>query len=135
MIPLGASGPLLQSPLNTISLASLLTVALTALIAVFYSILRGKLRPESAIRELREDRDARVEEVRKDRDERLAEAARQIEMWHNSLLIAEEARRSQEALLRETTIEVGKTVQHVIQALHEARVQAQADDGHLTGEH
>lgn len=130
MIPLGAGSPLLQSPLNTISLASLLTVALTALIAVFYSIVRGKLRPESAIRELREDRDARVEEVRKDRDERLAEAARQIEMWHNSLLIAEEARRSQEALLRETTIEVGKTVQHVIQALHEARVQAQ-DDGHL----
>lgn len=132
MIPLAASGSVFQGPLNTVSMASLLTVALTALIAVFYSILRGKLRPESAVREIREDRDARVEEVRRDRDERLAEAAKQIEMWHKSLMIAEEARRSQEALLRETTIEVGKTVQHVIQALNEARIQAQVDrDSHL----
>jgi AraC-like DNA-binding protein len=129
-----------QGQLNAISLASLLSIALAALLAVFYSILRGKLRPESTVREIREDRDARVEEARKDRDERLAEASKQIEMWHSSLLIAEEARRSQEALLRETTMEVGKTVQHVINALQEARLQAQGerrdpDPTIPTGEH
>lgn len=117
----------INTTLSNVSLASLLTVALTALLAVFYSIMRGKLRPESSVKEIREDRDARVEEARRDRDERLAEAAKQIEMWHNSLLVAEEARRSQEALLRETTIEVGKTVQHVIQALNEARIQAHGE--------
>lgn len=139
MILSAGGGSVMQGPLNAISLASLLTIALTALLAVFYSILRGKLRPESVIREIREDRDARVEEVRKDRDERLEEAARQIEMWHSSLVIAEEARRSQEALLRETTMEVGKTVQQVINALQEARLQAQGElnqESHLpTKEH
>jgi len=124
---LAAGGGGVQGPLNAVSLASLLSIALTALLVVFYSILRGRLRPEATIREIREDRDARIEEARKDRDDRLAEAAKQIEMWHNSLMIAEEARRSQEALLRETTMEVGKTVQYVINALQEARLRAQGE--------
>lgn len=111
--------------LNTPTLATLLALAITILAAVFYSMLRGKLRPESALKEVREDRDARVREVREDRDSRLAEANQQIEMWKNAHTEAEAARRSQEALLRETTMEIGRTVQHVIGALQEARLQAQ----------
>lgn len=110
--------------LSTPTLATLLGIAVTALLAVFYAILRGKLRPESSIKDAREDRDARIAEARADRDTRLAEAARQIEMWKSAYDKAEEARRSQEALLRETTMEIGRTVQHVIGALQEARSQA-----------
>lgn len=123
--------------LNTPTLATLLSTTIVALTAVFYSILRGKLRPESALKEVREDRDARVTEARADRDARLAEAARQIEMWKNAYEVAEEARRSQEALLRETTMEIGKTVQHVIGALQEARLQAREENGRVgfTGEY
>ena len=110
--------------LNTPTLATLLGLAITTLLAVFYSMLRGKLRPESGLREARDDRDARVAEARADRDARLLEAARQIEMWKNAYEVAEEARRSQEVLLRETTMEIGRTVQHVIGALQEARAQA-----------
>lgn len=110
--------------LNTPTLATLLGLSITTLIAVFYSMLRGKLRPETALKEARDDRDARVAEVRADRDARLLEAARQIEMWKSAYEVAEEARRSQEVLLRETTMEIGRTVQHVIGALQEARTQA-----------
>lgn len=110
--------------LNTPTLATLLALAITTLVAVFYSMLRGKLRPETALKEARDDRDARVNEVRADRDARLLEAARQIEMWKNAYEVAEEARRSQEVLLRETTMEIGRTVQHVIGALQDARAQA-----------
>lgn len=110
--------------LNAPTTAGLLGTALTALLVVFYSMLRGKLRPESAMREVREDRDTRVAEARADRDARLAEAALQIEMWKSAHRLSEEARRSQEALLRETTVEIGRTVQHVIGALQEARLQA-----------
>lgn len=113
-----------QGVLNTPTLATLLATSILALTAVFYAMLRGKLRPESALKEVREDRDARVAEARADRDARLAEAAVQIEMWKSAHNVAEEARRSQEALLRETTMEIGKTVQHVIGALQEARLQA-----------
>lgn len=111
--------------LNTPTLATLLATSLLALTAVFYSMLRGKLRPESALKEVREDRDARVREAREDRDARLAEAARQIESLQKAYDLTEEARRNQEALLRETTMEIGKTVQHVIGALQDARLQAQ----------
>lgn len=114
--------------LNTPTLASLLGASIFALTAVFYAMLRGKLRPESALKEVREDRDARVLEAREDRDARLAEARQQIEMWKTAHTQAEEARRSQEALLRETTLEIGRTVQHVIGALQEARLQAQGWD-------
>lgn len=110
--------------ISTPTLATLLSTAIVALMAVFYSILRGKLRPESALKEVRDDRDTRVAEARADRDARLAEASHQIEMWKHAYEVAEEARRSQEALLRETTMEIGKTVQHVIGALQEARLQA-----------
>lgn len=110
--------------LNTPTLATLLGLAITTLLAVFYSMLRGKLRPESGLKEARDDRDARVAEARADRDARLLEAARQIEMWKSAYEVAEEARRSQEVLLRETTMEIGRTVQHVIGALQEARTQA-----------
>lgn len=110
--------------LNTPTLATLLGLSITTLMAVFYSMLRGKLRPENALKEARDDRDARVAEVRADRDARLLEAARQIEMWKSAYEVAEEARRSQEVLLRETTMEIGRTVQHVIGALQEARTQA-----------
>lgn len=113
--------------LNTPTLAGLLALSISILAAVFYSMLRGKLRPESALKEAREDAASRVAEARQDRDDRLAEAARQIEMWKNAYDLAEEARRSQEALLRETTMEIGRTVQHVIGALQEARVQAERD--------
>lgn len=111
--------------LNTPTLASLLGAAILALTAVFYSMLRGKLRPESALKEVREDRDARVREAREYRDARLAEASRQIESLQKAYDLAEEARRSQEALLRETTLEIGRTVQNVLGALQEARLQAQ----------
>lgn len=111
--------------LNTPTLASLLGAAIFALTAVFYAMLRGKLRPESALKEVREDRDARVREAREDRDARLAEANQQVQIWKVAFENAEEARRSQEALLRETTLEIGRTVQHVIGALQEARLQAQ----------
>lgn len=110
--------------LNTPTLATLLGLAITTLVAVFYSMLRGKLRPETALKEARDDRDARVAEARADRDARLLEATRQIEMWKNAYEVAEEARRSQEVLLRETTMEIGRTVQHVIGALQDARAQA-----------
>lgn len=110
-----------MSTLNPPTLAGLLATAIVALTTVFYSILRGKLRPESAFKEVREDRDARVAEARADRDARLEEANRQIAAWKSAFDIAEEARRSQEALLRETTMEIGKTVQHVLAALNEAR--------------
>lgn len=110
--------------LNTPTLATLLGTAIIALTAVFYAMLRGKLRPESALKEVREDRDARVAEARADRDTRLADAAKQVEMWKTAFENAEAARRSQEALLRETTMEIGRTVQHVIGALQEARLQA-----------
>lgn len=99
-------------------------MAITTLVAVFYSMLRGKLRPENALKEARDDRDARVQEARADRDARLLDAARQIEMWKHAYEVAEEARRSQEVLLRETTMEIGRTVQHVIGALQDARTQA-----------
>lgn len=110
--------------LNTPTLATLLGTAIFVLTAVFYAMLRGKLRPESALKEVREDRDARVAEARADRDTRLADAAKQVEMWKTAFENAETARRSQEALLRETTMEIGRTVQHVIGALQEARLQA-----------
>lgn len=110
--------------LNTPTLATLLATSILALTAVFYAMLRGKLRPESALKEVREDRDARVAEARADRDARLAEAARQIESLQKAYDLTEEARRAQEVLLRETTMEIGKTVQHVIGALQEARLQA-----------
>lgn len=113
--------------LNAPSLATLLGTAILALTAVFYAMLRGKLRPESALKEVREDRDARVAEARADRDNRLADAAKQVEMWKSAFENAEEARRSQEALLRETTMEIGRTVQHVIGALQEARLQARGE--------
>lgn len=115
--------------LNTPTLAGLLALSISILAAVFYSMLRGKLRPESALKEAREDAASRVGEARQDRDDRLAEAARQIDMWKNAYELAEEARRSQEALLRETTMEIGRTVQHVIGALQDARAQAERD-GH-----
>lgn len=121
---ISAAGETSVGPLNTPTLATLLATALIALIAVFYSMLRGKLRPESALKEVRDDRDSRVAEARADRDARLEEARRQIEMWKDAYALAEEARRSQEVLLRETTMEIGRTVQHVIGALQEARVQA-----------
>src|SRR5690606_10105799 len=70
--------------LNTPTLASLLGAAILALTAVFYSMLRGKLRAEAALREVREDRDARVREAREDREARLAEASRQIERLQNA---------------------------------------------------
>jgi hypothetical protein len=126
-----ALAPTSGSPgaLGTSSLAALLSSAIVALLAVFYAILRGKLRPENALKELREDRDARVAEARSDRDIRLAELAKQVEMWKDAHGLAEEARRSQEALLRETTMEIGRTVQHVIGALQEARVQAREEWG------
>lgn len=115
--------------LNTPTLAGLLGTAITALIAVFYAILRGKLRPESAVRDAREDRDARIAEAREDRDARLQEARAQIEMWQQAHAVSEEARRSQEALLRESTMEIGKTVQHVLDAFDQARRWAHdADD-------
>ncbi len=82
------------------------------------------------MKETREDRDSRVAEVRKDRDDRLAEAARQIEMWKDAYGLAEEARRAQEALLRETTMEIGRTVQHVIGALQDARTQTREINGY-----
>lgn len=110
-----------MSTLGPPTLASLLGTSILALTAVFYAILRGKLRPESAMKEVREDRDARVAEARADRDARVAEANAQVAMWKDAFAIAEEARRSQEALLRETTMEIGRTVQHVISALNEAR--------------
>lgn len=113
--------------LNTPTLASLLALSITIISVVVYSTIRGKIRPESALKEVREDRDARVAEARQDRDERLADAARQIEMWKNAYELAEQARRDQEALLRETTMEIGRTVQHVIGALQEARLQAERD--------
>lgn len=104
--------------LNTPTLATLLGTAIFALVAVFYAMLRGKLRPESALREVREDRDAR-----------LAEVARQIETLQKAYELSEEARRTQEALLRETTMEIGKTVQGVLSALQEARLQAREEWG------
>lgn len=114
--------------LNTPTLASLLGAAIFALTAVFYAMLRGKLRPESALREVREDRDARVREAREDRDARMAEAKQQIENLQKAYELAEAARRSQEALLRDSTLEIGRTVQHVISALQEARLQARGSD-------
>lgn len=115
--------------LSTPTLASLLGASIFALTAVFYAMLRGKLRPESALKEVREDRDARVREAREDRDARLAEAKQQVEMWKNAFENAEAARRSQEGLLRDTTMEIGKTVQHVIGSLNEARMQARWETG------
>ena len=120
----GSSGP---GVLNTPTLATLLATSIVVLTAVFYAMLRGKLRPESALKEVREDRDTRVAEARTDRDNRLAEAAKQVEMWKTAFENAESARRSQEALLRETTMEIGKSVQHVIGALQEARLQAREE--------
>lgn len=113
--------------LNTPTLATLLALTITILAAVFYAMLKGKLRPESALREVREDRDARVAEARADRDARLAEAKAQIEDLRSAYKLTEEARRSQEALLRETTMEIGRTVQHVIGALQDARLQAREE--------
>lgn len=120
----GGSPPLLGTP----TLATLLSAAITALVAVFYAILRGKLRPESAVKEAREDRDARIAEAREDRDARLQEARQQIEMWQKAHATSEEARRSQEALLRESTMEIGKTVQHVLDAFDQARRWARSAD-------
>lgn len=123
--PSSAGGVLLGTPI----LATLLSTSVTALVAVFYAILRGKLRPESAVKEAREDRDARIAEARQDRDARLQEARQQIEMWQKAHATSEEARRSQEALLRESTMEIGKTVQHVLDAFDQARRWAHdADD-------
>lgn len=123
--PSPSSGPVAEvvGQLNATSLSALLGIAIMALMVVFYSVVRGKLRPESAIKDAREDRDARVLEARADRDMRVLEANKQAEMWKQAFDTAEEARRSQEALLRETTMEIGKTVQHVIGALQEARQQ------------
>lgn len=126
-----ASGP---GVMNAPTLASLLATAILALTAVFYAMLRGKLRPESALKEVREDRDARVAEARADRDARLAEAKEQIETLRKAYELAEAARRSQEGLLRETTMEIGRTVQHVIGALQEARFQARERDPRDPGE-
>lgn len=124
----GDGGGVGMNPLNFSSMAGLLAISMTALIAVFYSILRGKLRPESAVLEARQDRDARVAEARQDRDDRLREAQEQIVNLRQAHQTSEEARRSQEALLRESTMEIARTVQHVLNAFNEARSMAQRDD-------
>ena len=110
--------------LSAPTLGGLLIVSVTALVAVFYSVMRGKLRSEASLKEIREDCNKRVDEARADRDARLEEARLQIEMWKNAHENSEASRRSQEALLRETTMEIGRTVQYIIVALQEARLQA-----------
>jgi hypothetical protein len=119
--------PVPTGALSNPTLATLLGLAIFAMLAVFYAMLRGKLRPESTVKDIQALAEARIAEVRADRDARLAEAAMQIQMWKDAHAISEEARRAGEALLRETTLEIGRSVQHVIGALQEARTNARME--------
>jgi hypothetical protein len=119
--------PVPTGALSNPTLATLLGLAIFAMLAVFYAMMRGKLRPESTVKDVQALAEARIAEVRADRDARLAEAAAQIQMWKDAHAISEEARRAGEVLLRETTLEIGRSVQHVIGALQEARTNARLE--------
>lgn len=120
-----------QSPLSNISLAWLLGVSITALLTVVYALIRGKLRPEAAVHEIREDRDSRIAEARTDRDNRLEEAARTIEHYKAAFENIAELNRSQEILLRESVTEIGKQLEHVITSLQSARnIARERESGH-----
>lgn len=111
----------IQTPLSNVSLAWLLGVSITTLVAVVYALIRGRLRPEAAIHEIRADRDARIAEARTDRDNRLEEAARQIEHYKQAFEHALEINKAQEALLRDSITEIGKQIEHLINSLQDAR--------------
>lgn len=118
-----------QGPLNTVTLGTLLSVTVTVLMAVVYALIRGKLRPESVVREIREDRDARIAEARSDRDTRLEEAAKLIEMYRTAWEQEQRRAEAQEIQLNKSLQEIGDQVSYVISSLHDARHLAQQRGG------
>lgn len=111
--------------LNTPTLSVLLTLSISILVAVFYAMLKGNLRSKASVDESLAAAEARVAEARADRDARVAEAMQAVLMWKSAYDIVEDSRRSQEGLLRETTMEVGRTVAAVIGAMREAQMREQ----------
>lgn len=77
-------------------------------IAIAWLLFTGRIRTAREVRDLREDRDAR-----------LAEAREQITTWRQAYEMSEAARAAQADLLRET-LEVGRTVEQIVRALRQA---------------
>lgn len=81
--------------------------AVAVLAWVFYLVVTGRLRPERLIQEIRVDRDARITEARE-----------QAGIWKQAYETEHAARMEQESAIRET-LEVTRTVEHLVRALRE----------------
>lgn len=80
------------------SISTLGDIGSPALVALFVvAILRGWLRPQSAVREIREDREVRVSEVR----QQYIEALKRIEMQQDTISKLDAARVDQAKVLKD----------------------------------
>lgn len=81
------------------------------LLSIFVLMLfLGRLRPKSA-----------VDEVRQDRDERIADAHEQITIWREAYRLSESAREKNEAALREA-LEVARAAEDALKGFRAAMI-------------